>query len=261
MKSAPAITIETVGNGDIDPSRPPNTWHGVRAREVRWRIKRATFRHLAKGLIRLCGYEIISLGRWRGARNGARPFHLQEEHHRWYGGPWCLGYDNLEALVEEGLLPHHHLLDFGCGSLRSGIRIIPYLDTDRYFGIDAHWPSLQVAAAYEIPLHRLEPKRPRLLYSAAMEIHHFGVKFDRVLAYSFFNHLTPEQCRRAFSALRENLAAGGRILAGMSIGLSDSEIADQGLRVLGRKARSPRFIDRQIEWFELGRDDESKPCS
>ena len=43
---------------------------------------------------------------------------------------------HFEYLIEQNLQPHHKLLDVGCGALRSGKHIIPYLDVKNYYGID-----------------------------------------------------------------------------------------------------------------------------
>jgi hypothetical protein len=39
-------------------------------------------------------------------------------------------------LISQGLLPHHKFVDYGCGSLRLGKVLIPYLDKSNYIGID-----------------------------------------------------------------------------------------------------------------------------
>lgn len=39
-------------------------------------------------------------------------------------------------LIENGLLPNHKFADYGCGSLRLGTELIPYLNSGNYFGLD-----------------------------------------------------------------------------------------------------------------------------
>src|SRR5271155_3139558 len=53
------------------------------------------------------------------------------------GGLWHeLGELQFRFLVEHGLRPEHVLLDIACGSLRAGVRLIPYLAEGNYLGID-----------------------------------------------------------------------------------------------------------------------------
>src|SRR6516164_2727494 len=55
------------------------------------------------------------------------------------GGSWDeIGQLQLDFLVARGLMPHHRLLDVGCGSLRAGVKVVRYLDPGHYAGIDLH---------------------------------------------------------------------------------------------------------------------------
>lgn len=42
----------------------------------------------------------------------------------------------LNFLIQEGLKPHHKLCDFGCGSLRFGEKVMEYLNSSNYYGLD-----------------------------------------------------------------------------------------------------------------------------
>ena len=61
-----------------------------------------------------------------------------DNHYRAYVGP-PKDYDLVSAMVFNlltclGLRQHHRVLDIGCGSLRSGRLLIPYLNKGNYFG-------------------------------------------------------------------------------------------------------------------------------
>ncbi len=63
-----------------------------------------------------------------------------DAHYRAYVGP-PEDYDLIAAmtfnlLTTLGLRQHHSLLDVGCGSLRIGRLLIPYLNRGKYFGIE-----------------------------------------------------------------------------------------------------------------------------
>src|SRR3989338_3731775 len=58
------------------------------------------------------------------------------------GGRWDeTGRAQMALLLDEGLLPDHHLLDIGAGSLRLGCKAVPYLDPRPY--CRPRFPALQ----------------------------------------------------------------------------------------------------------------------
>ncbi|HEY2200624.1 MAG TPA: hypothetical protein VGH56_01955, partial [Solirubrobacteraceae bacterium] len=57
-------------------------------------------------------------------------------HRAYIGGRWEeYGQLEFDFMVERGLRPEHVMLDIACGSLRAGVRLIPYLDAGNYLGI------------------------------------------------------------------------------------------------------------------------------
>jgi SAM-dependent methyltransferase len=157
---------------------------------------------------------------------------LQEAHHNQYGRPWLLGRFMFDFLVESGLRPEHRLLDFGCGALRLGVWAIPYLDTGNYFGVDSHLESLEAAAAYEIPLHALESKRPRLLWSQDFAFGHFRTTFDWAIDFSSSQKVDPPELPRLFANLVEVLAPGGRFLTSPRLSAPLESYAEWGLALV-----------------------------
>ncbi|MFP8873463.1 MAG: hypothetical protein VCB42_02780, partial [Myxococcota bacterium] len=70
----------------------------------------------------------------------ARTLEPGSEHYTAYVGP-PRDYDSMGAtqfrlLCTLGLREHHRLLDFGCGSLRAGRFLIPYLKPGHYHGVE-----------------------------------------------------------------------------------------------------------------------------
>jgi SAM-dependent methyltransferase len=157
---------------------------------------------------------------------------LYEAHHTQYGRPWALGKYTFEFLVESGLRPEHRLLDFGCGALRLGVFAIPYLDPGNYFGVDSHLESLEAATSYEIPLNRLEDRRPRLLWSQDFAFSHFGTPFDVVLDFSSSQKVHPDELPRLFENLVEVLAPGGRLLTSPRLSAPLETYAEWGLTLV-----------------------------
>ncbi|HEX5127279.1 MAG TPA: class I SAM-dependent methyltransferase [Rhodocyclaceae bacterium] len=129
-----------------------------------------------------------------------RPF-LDEEHHRAYGRAWLLGRFLFEQLKLLGLAPGDNVLDFGCGSGRVGIWLIPYLEAGRYFGLDSHLPSLVAFSAYEMALHDLRGLRPRLMVNATFAFEAFGTTFDAILDFAVSQHLAEERAIAAYRSM------------------------------------------------------------
>jgi SAM-dependent methyltransferase len=164
----------------------------------------------------------------------AREF-LEEGHRRRYGRPWALGKYIFEFVVASGLRPEHRLLDFGCGALRFGVHAIHYLNAGRYFGVDKHLPSLEAAVTYEIPIHGLELKHPRLLWSDDFAFWHFGTTFDWVLDFSASLKLDQDSLCQLLNEIVRVLAPEGRLLTAPFLPASVSEYERAGLKL----ARGP----------------------
>jgi SAM-dependent methyltransferase len=182
---------------------------------------------------------------------------LDEAHHREYGRPWGMGKYIFEFAVEAGLRPEHRLLDFGCGALRFGNWVIPYLDAGNYFGVEAHLPSLEAAVTYEIPLHALEQRRPRLLWNEDFAFSHFGTTFDFIVDYSSAQRVkNPARRRKAFSNFGEVLVPGGRLLTSPKPEVPADTFSEAGLTLLRRHVQECLLLQghdfkSHITWFEF----------
>jgi cyclopropane fatty-acyl-phospholipid synthase-like methyltransferase len=113
----------------------------------------------------------------------------------------------INALKTIGLLPHHKLLDFGCGAFRLGLSAIEYLDDGNYYGIDAYEPYIEIGK--KLVLAAGIKKKYGALASKDFEFEKFGVQFDYGNAQSVFTHLSGEECDRCMAALRKVMVPGG----------------------------------------------------
>ncbi|MEM7229595.1 MAG: class I SAM-dependent methyltransferase [Planctomycetota bacterium] len=155
---------------------------------------------------------------------------VKEEHHNAYGRPWALGRYEFDFLRSCGVTPDHRVLEFGCGCGRLGVWLIPYLNAKRYFGIDAHARSLEAFATYEVPLHQLAPKQPRLLLNRTFDLDHFGEQFDVIVdCYSSF-HCDEADTRTVFAAFARTLRPGGLYIGMPAPKLDDDALHTMGLR-------------------------------
>jgi ubiquinone/menaquinone biosynthesis C-methylase UbiE len=135
------------------------------------------------------------------------------EHRKFVGSMWDeIGSLQLEFLKEKGLLPHHRLVDIGCGSLRAGVRFIDYLDRGNYYGLDIN-ASLIEAGRMELAQAGLADKQPNLLVEGKFEMTRFGVTFDYAIANSVFTHLYMNHIARCLAEVRKVLEPGGKLFA------------------------------------------------
>jgi SAM-dependent methyltransferase len=106
------------------------------------------------------------------------------------GGLWEeAGAAQFRFLYDRGLKPQHYLLDIGCGSLRGGVKFIPYLDAGHYMGVDQEPLLIQLGLEKELDPALNAAKRPRFLISDSFQFEQLDHRPDYALAVSLFTHL------------------------------------------------------------------------
>jgi SAM-dependent methyltransferase len=150
-----------------------------------------------------------------------------DPHYRAYVGPPG-DYDLIAAmtfnlLTTLGLRQHHSLLDVGCGSLRIGRLLIPYLNRGKYFGIEPNEWLVEEGSRHELGEALLQIKRPTFFFSNSPEtIAQAKVSFDFALAQSIFSHCGLELIKNWLRAISRSLAQNGALIATFLIGEEDS---------------------------------------
>lgn len=135
-------------------------------------------------------------------------------HREYIGGNWdAIGGLQFDFLRSKGLQPESYLLDIACGSLRLGVKAIPYLLPDHYLGIEKE--SGLVAAGFEQELDSdiRTAQSPRTVISDSFEFEKFDQKADFAIAQSLFSHLPPDLINRCFKKLHPWLADQGVFFA------------------------------------------------
>ena len=115
------------------------------------------------------------------------------QRHRTYvgGGDYDLkGAMQLTLLYSLGLRAEHRLLDIGCGSLRAGRFIIPYLNAGGYTGLEPNTWLIDEAIEKEIGRDVLDIKKPIFVNNDQFDVSGVG-EFDFVLAHSIASHTGP----------------------------------------------------------------------
>lgn len=140
-----------------------------------------------------------------------------DAHHRAYVGP-PKDYDLISALTvgllfATGLRETHKLLDVGCGSLRAGRLLIPYLSPGNYFGIEPNRWLVEAGIEQELGRDTIELKQPTFSYVSDFSAESFGVSFDYAVAQSIFSHTYPDLAAVGLSGIARVLAPDGLLLA------------------------------------------------
>jgi cyclopropane fatty-acyl-phospholipid synthase-like methyltransferase len=150
-----------------------------------------------------------------------------DPHYRAYVGP-PEDYDLIAAmtfnlLTTLGLRQHHTLLDIGCGSLRIGRLLIPYLNRGKYFGIEpAEWLVAE-GIEHELGKTVVQTKRPTFLFTdSPSAIVEANTSFDFSVAQSIFSHCGLDLIKGWLSAVSRSLASDGALVATFLPGEEDS---------------------------------------
>ena len=124
-------------------------------------------------------------------------------HRSYVGGLWeHLGSLQFRFMVDHGLEPQHVFLDIACGSLRAGVRFIPYLEPGNYLGIDVKQGLIDAGIQTELGQKLYSLKRPEFVASETFEFSRFSKQPDFALAHALFIHLTDQQILTCLRNLR-----------------------------------------------------------
>jgi SAM-dependent methyltransferase len=150
-----------------------------------------------------------------------------DPHYRAYVGP-PEDYDLIAAmtfnlLTTLGLRQHHSLLDVGCGSLRIGRLLIPYLNRGKYFGVEPNNWLVEAGIEHELGKDVVQVKRPTFFFSELPErVVQAKVSFDFALAQSIFSHCGLDLINGWLSAISRSLAPDGALVATFLVGEENS---------------------------------------
>ena len=113
-------------------------------------------------------------------------------------------------LTTLGLRQHHSLLDIGCGSLRIGRLLIPYLNRGKYFGVEPNEWLVDEGIRRELGETLVQIKRPTFFFSDSPDtIAQAKIAFDFALAQSIFSHCGLDLIKEWLSAISRSLAQDG----------------------------------------------------
>jgi hypothetical protein len=123
-------------------------------------------------------------------------------HRAYVGGMWEeIGKLQFDFLLSKGLKPDNYLLDIACGSLRLGVKVIPYLERSHYLGIEKERNLVKAGLEKELGPKLRDEKQPNIVISNSFEFEKLGLKADFAIAQSLFTHLPPTLIDLCFKKL------------------------------------------------------------
>ena len=148
-----------------------------------------------------------------------------DRHYRAYVGP-PVAYDLVSAMVFNlltciGLRQHHRVLDIGCGSLRVGRLLIPYLNPGNYFGVEPNRWLVDDGIENEIGRDLIRIKRPSFSFQASMKSFHEPLDLDYAIAQSIFSHCGKDLVKGWLSQVSAHLKDSGALVATFLMGEED----------------------------------------
>lgn len=126
---------------------------------------------------------------------------------------------NLLTLL--GLRQQHRLVDVGCGSLRTGRLLIPYLNAGNYLGIEPNEWLVRDGISHELGQGIFDAKQPRFLYTAEPAVLDREPPSHFALANSIFSHAALPQIRQWLDHLAPHLTSYGALVATYVAGAED----------------------------------------
>ena len=140
-----------------------------------------------------------------------------DEHYRAYVGP-PEDYDLVSALTFNlltniGLRQHHRTLDVGCGSLRVGRLLIPYLNPSNYYGIEPNKWLVDDGIMNETGEDLIAIKKPTFSYHASLKEFNKPLDIDYAIAQSIFSHCGIDLIRDWLSQIAFHLKDSGVLIA------------------------------------------------
>jgi SAM-dependent methyltransferase len=151
-----------------------------------------------------------------------------DPQYRAYVGP-PEDYDLIAAMTFNllstlGLRQHHSLLDIGCGSLRIGRLLIPYLNRGKYFGVEPNEWLVDEGIRREVGETLLQIKHPTFFFSDSPGIiTQAKFAFDFALAQSIFSHCGLNLIKDWLAAISRSLDREGALVATFLIAGEDSQ--------------------------------------
>ena len=189
-----------------------------------------------------------------------------EGNYRSYVGPPkrydFMSLSQIGILFSFGLKETDKVLDFGCGSLRAGRMLIPFLLEGGYFGIEPNQWLIEDGIKHELGQDAITLKNPRFSYNDDFDCTVFNEQFDFILAQSIVTHAGPAMTTALFESASKALNKGGVFLLSYKRGTDQAPLPPEGWSYPPNIDYSPTamlgllkdagFFAIEIPWFHPG---------
>ena len=172
-----------------------------------------------------------------------------------------MGATQFRLLTTLGLRDTHRVLDFGCGSLRVGRLLIPYLQRGNYHGLEPNTWLIEDAVNRQIGRDLIVLKAPHFHAFDDFRADRCGADFDFIVAQSIFSHCGADLFETALGGFARALARTGLALVTIIDPGKDgfAEFAGSGWVYPGCVAHAPNTVaaivaraglhGRRLPWF------------
>jgi len=127
------------------------------------------------------------------------------------GGHWREKGDwQFAFLRAQGLEPHHHVLDVGCGSLAAAIHLVPFVEHGHYWGVERNYALLDAGMRIELRHAGVDRERAYFLHTDTFDLSVIPDRFDFALADSLFAYLPFNNVARCIAGVVRTLKPSGR---------------------------------------------------
>ena len=138
------------------------------------------------------------------------------DHYRGYVGPPrrfdFMSSTQFALLHSLGMREEDKILDVGCGSLRLGRLLIPFLRPAGYFGIDPNTWLIEEGIRHELGMDGVRLKTPSFASNSEFDFSEFGQKFDFIIAQSVATHTGPNLLTKLIGGASDALGPTGIFL-------------------------------------------------
>lgn len=148
-----------------------------------------------------------------------------DRHYRAYVGP-PEDYDLVSAMVFNlltcaGLRQHHSVIDVGCGSLRVGRLLIPYLNAGNYIGIEPNRWLVKDGILNEVGEDMIKIKKPRFSFCDHLKEFKIPLNSDYAVAQSIFSHCSKRLIKDWLVQISRHLNEAGVLFATFLVDTED----------------------------------------
>ena len=161
-----------------------------------------------------------------------------------------IGAQQFCVLVKYGLRERHRLFDFGCGCLRAGKFLIPYLNAGNYVGLEPDLELAHYGLNEELGADHALAKVPTIYkWDDFVFAGRMRGDFNYMLAHSIITHAGPDVVKKIFDGAYEVLAPESMFLGTFfqgkdceSVGWLGNDIATYWAKTLESLALDAGFV-------------------